>query len=253
MMVDDEPMMLEIVQAFLEEAGYRNFVNVADSTRAIERLVAANPDILLLDLDMPEVDGFDVMIELGDALPVTVMVTAFDVYALRAFEHHAVDYVLKPYDASRVQRAVAHASDRIAADESHALAARLGRLLADRAGPRGVADADAPPWASRLTIQDGERHYFVEVDRIDWIEVSGNYVTLHVGDERHNVRSTLKAMLSRLDPSTFVRIHRSAAVNLSRVREVQPWFGGDHVAILRSGVQLRVSRTHRARFLSLFH
>ncbi len=251
LLVDDEPLALQLLSDVVGSIPEVARVSKCrDGVQAVEAIRAEAPDLVLLDIAMPEVDGFDVIAEVGvRRMPYVIFVTAFDHYSLRAFEVNAVDYILKPYDASRVQRAVSIASARIAADESTALAERLTRLLVQRS----EGESAKTRHARRLTVPDGERFRFVDVHDIHWIEVNGNYVTLRTDDGDHRIRSTLTSLLERLNPSLFVRIHRSAAVNLEHVKEVQPWFGGDQIVILRGGRQLRVSRTHKARLLALFH
>jgi two-component system LytT family response regulator len=182
-------------------------------------------------------------------MPAVIFVTAYDVHALRAFEVHALDYILKPFDDARFRTVLAHARERLSADEARQMAGRLAALLADRrfaALPDAAVERRSTEGtATRFTVRRDDRIRFVKAQDVDWIEAAGNYIRLHVGDEVHQLRATLASTLEHLDPRTFVRIHRSAIVNVERIREVQPWFGGDYVAILRNGRQLRVSRHYR--------
>jgi two-component system LytT family response regulator len=254
LVVDDEPLARAFVRDVLEEMPEVRVVDeCGDGREAAARIREDAPDLVLLDVQMPEVDGFDLIESVGpDAMPEVVFVTAHEQYTLRAFEVHALDYVLKPFDPDRLRAAVEHARDRIAAGGSEALDERLGDLLAELSQGAGRA-AGAPRYARRLTVRKGDRIRFVPLADVDWLEAARNYVRLHAGDDRWLVRSSLKALLERLDPSRFVRVHRSAVVNLDRVVEVQPWMGGDYVAILETGERLRVSRTYRDALLDLIH
>jgi two-component system LytT family response regulator len=205
---------------------------------------------------MPEVDGFEVLESVGlAAMPEVIFVTAHEQYTLRAFEVHALDYVLKPFDQERLWTAVEHARARVTEGRDAAFADRLASLLEElRSGPPGVPGATREaPYARRLTVRKGDRTRFVRLEDVDWIEAARNYVQLHVGEESYLVRTSLKGLLQRLDPALFVRIHRSAVVNLERIREVQPWVGGDYVVLLEDGQTLRVSRTYRDRLLRIAH
>lgn len=250
LIVDDEPLARHLLEEIVEEMPCVAKVETcADGVEAIEAIRTGNPDLVLLDIRMPEVDGFDVIRAVGsDSMPQVVFVTGHEEYSLRAFDVHAVDYVLKPFSSSRIRDAVVRAAHRVAAEEQQALSSRLVALVEQ------LDRASLPaPYASRLTFRDGERFRFTDVAAVDWLEASGNYVRLHIAGASYPVRSSLGALLSRLDPARFVRIHRSAVVNIERVKEVQPWFGGDHLVILVDGQQLRASRTYRADILALLH
>jgi len=169
-------------------------------------------------------------------MPVTIFVTAFDRYAINAFDANAVDYLLKPFAADRLSRALARARDRYLGRQNQETAQRLFSLL----GSRYQSD-----YAQRLTVSTAGRILFVSVGDIDWIEAEGNYVRLHVSRHVYDVRETLQALMEKLDPREFVRIHRSTIVNAQRIREVQPWFQGSHLVLLHSGEELRMSRYQR--------
>ena len=250
LIVDDEPLARQLLEEIVEEIPCVARVETCtDGVEAIDAIRARAPDLVLLDIRMPEVDGFDVIRAVGSAsMPEVVFVTGHGEYSLQAFEFHALDYVLKPFSPSRIRDAVVRAAHRVAAEERHTFSNRLVALVEQ------LDQAKQPKeYASRLTVRDGERFKFTDVAAIDWLEASGNYVRLHIGKESYAVRSTLRALLARLDPARFVRIHRSAAVNIERVKEVQPWFGGDHLVILLTGEQLRASRTYRTELLALLH
>jgi len=251
LVVDDEPLACDFAKGLVEELScVRSVSTCSDGVEAIRAIQKMAPDLVLLDVRMPEVDGFDVIKAVGpDAMPHVIFVTGYEEYSLRAFDVHAVDYVLKPCDPKRLRGAVERAARQIAAEHGSALSERLASLLSELEDSGSGHDE----YAQRLTVRDGERFRFVELQDIDWLEASGNYVRLHRGSDDLRVRSTLKGLLLRLDPSRFVRIHRSAVVNLGRVKEVQPWFGGDCLVILNNGEQLRVSRTYREGLLALTH
>jgi len=254
--VDDEPLARDCVRVALrQEPGVEVVAECEEGEGAVAAIRAHAPDLVFLDVQMPGLDGFGVVERIGpDRMPAVVFVTAYDAHALRAFQVHAVDYVLKPFDDARLSTAVARVRERLLARDDRDLVRRLSAMLRDWRAVRQPGGEEEEPLpqpaaapAERLTrfaVREDDRIRFVRAEDVDWIESAGNYVRLHVGERRHRVRGTMGAVLERLDPRRFVRIHRSAAVNLDRVREVQPWFGGDYVAILHSGRQLRVSRTY---------
>jgi two-component system LytT family response regulator len=236
--VDDEPLARERIRALLEaEPAVEVVAECGDGGAAINAVSRHRPDLLFLDIQMPEMDGFEVLEALDpDRLPAVVFVTAYDEYALRAFDVHAVDYVLKPIDPDRFRTAVARARGRMVRPEGsdRGVAALLDALRAERRGP------------VRFVVRNGERLGFVRADEIDWIESDGNYAKLHAAGRVHVMRATLKAVEHRLDPETFVRIHRSFIVNLDRVTTVEPYFHGEYVVIMKDGTKLTSSRSHSA-------
>jgi two-component system, LytTR family, response regulator len=217
---------------------------------AVATIASERPDLVFLDIQMPELDGFGVVQAVGvQRMPVTVFVTAFDQHALKAFEAHALDYLTKPFDRERFEtslgrakqqvqlRAAANSARTAAEDREPALNARLVALLSDMERRQ--------QYAERLMVKNAGRVLFLRVEEIDWIEAAGSYVRLHVGRDGHLLHEGIAALMNRLDPSRFARVHRSTIVNLDRVREMQPWFHGDAIAILRDGTRLQVSRTYR--------
>lgn len=261
LVVDDEPLARRRLARLLEaEPGVEVIGVCAGGREAVDAIRADRPDLVFLDVQMPELDGFGVLAEVGaERLPSIVFVTAYDRYALQAFEVHALDYLLKPYTPARLSAAVQRASRQRHAPASETL--RLAELLEhlDRerrelARKLDVAPAPAPaaPPAAhtgRLLVKDGERMFFVPVERVDWLEAEGNYVRLHCGREAHLVRGTLGGMEEQLDARRFTRIHRSTIVNVDRVKEVRPWFAGDYQVKLQDGTELRLSRRYRDRLL----
>jgi two-component system, LytTR family, response regulator len=224
LVADDEPLGRQRLVRLLEQEPDAELVSVCadgQSTRAAIR--RHDPDLLFLDVEMPALDGFGVLRELGGAeRPAVVFVTAHAHYALRAFDAQALDYLLKPFDEERFHRAYARARDRLVA--------------------RGAATPEVP---ERLAVKNDGRVTFVRTADIDWIEAASNYVRLHVGRETHLIRESMTGIEARLSPGRFLRIHRTMIVNLDRLRELQPWFSGEYVAILADGTRLKVSRGYR--------
>ena len=259
LLVDDEPLAREGMRMHLAaEPDVEVVGEAADGVQAVDAIHALRPDLVFLDVQMPEVDGLQVVERVGAAaMPAVVFVTAYHQHAVRAFELHAVDYLLKPVGEERLRGALARARLRLAGQGQQALAARLEALLEDFRTLRarvegGDAHGEAAPartFATWISVTGRTSTQLVRVEDVDWFEAEGNYVRLHVGTANHLIRSTLRGMADQLDPATFIRIHRSTIVNVSRIREIQPWFGGDYIALLRDGRQLRVSRSYREQLL----
>lgn len=242
LIVDDEPIARRgIRQQLRSEADIEVVGECGDGAAAIEAIAELAPDLVFLDIQMPEVDGFDVVDAVGIArMPAVVFVTAYDEHALRAFDVHAVDYVLKPIDRQRFRTAVERARQRLA----HA-PAQLDRRIAAVLGDLGRPAHD---YAKRLAIKGDGRVILVDVDAVDRLEAAGNYVEVHSGARHHLVRETLANLEARLDPARFVRVSRSSIVNATRVRELQPMFNGDFAVVLRDGTKVTGSRRYRAAF-----
>jgi two-component system LytT family response regulator len=202
------------------------------------------PDLVFLDVQMPLLDGFGVL-EAADLepMPVVVFVTAHDRYALKAFEVHALDYLLKPFDRDRFRTALERAKAQVRREQGDPVSQRLAALLQD------VKETRRPQ--ERLVVKSGGRIYFVRVEDIDWIEAAGNYVRLHTGKEDHLLRESMSGLEARLDANQFLRIHRSTIVNIERIRELQPAFHGDYAVILRDGTELTLSRGYRDKLQEL--
>ena len=237
LVVDDEPVARRRLKALLRDEPTVNVVGeCGDGEEALDAIRRVAPELVFLDVQMPGLDGFEVIEALGPkACPAVIFVTAYDEYALEAFEVHAVDYLLKPFDRARLHAAI---------ERAHALA--LGGDLGRRLGALVAGVAASRP-LKRLLVKSGGRVYFVRVEEIDWIEATGHYLRLHVGSESHLLRATVASVEARLDPERFARIHRSTIVNVERVKEMHPAFHGDFVVTLRSGTQLDCSRTYAQR------
>jgi two-component system LytT family response regulator len=264
--VDDEPLARDCMRLALQKAPNVSVVaECADGVSAVEAIASNTPDVVFLDVQMPGLDGFAVIDRVGpESMPAVVFVTAFDAHAIRAFEVHALDYVLKPFNDNRLLAALERARSA-AEDRRHG---ELGRRLADLvrtwehpvpegaelAGVRAVPDDQAArrqggAYNPRFAVRENGRVRFIAATDVDYIEADRNYMVVHVGETAHRIRASLRDVIAELDPKRFVRIHRSAIVNVERVREVQPWFGGDYIAILRTGAKLRVSRRRAAELL----
>jgi two-component system LytT family response regulator len=236
LVVDDEPLARKALLRLLKNESDINVIGqCSDGEAAVETIRRTNPDLVFLDVQMPEMDGFRVVETIGaDHMPVTIFVTAYDKYALKAFDANAVDYLLKPFAPDRLARALRRARDRCTGRQDKDAAQRLFSLL-DRT--RSQTD-----YAQRLAVSVRGRILFVSVAEIDWISAEGNYATLHVSRKTYDVRETMQALMDKLDPRDFVRIHRSTIVNVHRIHEIRPWFQGSHIVLLQSGEELRMSR-----------
>jgi two-component system LytT family response regulator len=246
LIVDDEPLGRQRLRALLEaEPDIEVIGECFDGPGAVTAIRQQRPDLLFLDVRMPELDGFGVLEAMGDDRPPGVIfVTAYDKYALRAFEVHALDYLLKPFDRERFQKALERARAQIAQSQTAGVNEQLRALLEDaRAGKKYV---------DRIVIKSTSRVFFLRVEEIDWIEAAANYLKLHVGKEAHLLRETMNGLEARLDPEKFLRIHRSTIVNIERIQELQPWFHGDYVVLLRDGTKLTLSRSYRQKLQELF-
>lgn len=235
LIVDDEPLARTALSRLLKRDSDITIVaECGDGESAVKSIRHMKPDVVFLDVQMPEMDGFQVIETIGvEQMPATIFVTAFDRYAMRAFDASAVDYLLKPFSPDRLSRAVARARDRWQNRQDKDAAKRLFALLDNRY---------SSDYVRRLAVASGGRIVFVAVEEIDWIGAEDNYAQLHVGRRVHEVRETLQALMEKLDPQEFIRIHRSTIVNVRRIREVQPWFQGSHIIVLQSGEELRMSR-----------
>jgi len=253
LIVDDEPLARARLRELLAELTDLEIVgecgNGADAVTAIGR---DEPDLVLLDIQMPEIDGFGVVRAVGpERMPAVVFVTASDAHAVRAFDVHAVDYVLKPVDRDRlleaIERAKRHLAPAADAADDDDIRSRLAALVAEvSAAVVTGGGASASPGAGRLAVKGDGRVIFVRTADVDWIEAMDNYVRLHVGRQTHLMRETLSHLEQRLPRGTFLRVHRSTIVNIDRIREVQPWFAGDYVLILGDGTKLTTGRRYRS-------
>jgi two-component system, LytTR family, response regulator len=239
--VDDEPLACERIRMLLEGEPELRIVsecrNGKDALRAIEEL---NPDLVFLDVQMPELTGFEMLDRMDPArMPVVIFVTAYDQYALKAFEVSALDYLLKPFDRERFKRALGRARAELDRRKAGAVNEKVLKLLSELQRSKKYVD--------KLIVRAGGRVLFLRADEIDWIEAAGNYVRLHAGKEEYLYRETMTRLEEQLNPDRFARIHRSTIVNIERIKELQPWFRGDYMILLRDGSKLILSKTYRGR------
>ncbi|MGH7619344.1 MAG: LytR/AlgR family response regulator transcription factor [Gemmatimonadaceae bacterium] len=243
---DDEKIARRRLVRLIEETGDAEVVAACSGGRdAVAQTLALAPQLLFLDVQMPDLDGFGVLRELSSGTtPATVFVTAFDQYAVRAFDVHAVDYLLKPFDTARFREAFERARARLNGSAKGADDDRLRALVADYVS-NAVPQTRQP--LDRVAVKvDGSLRIVKTVD-IDWWETDGNYMRLHVAGASHLIRMTAASIEPQLDPRVFLRIHRRYIVNVDRIVEVQPWFAGDAIVVLKNGSKLRLSRTYRER------
>ena len=242
--VDDEPLARRGVLARL--AAFPELKVVAecpDGDAAVEAIRRLAPEIVFLDVQMPGLTGFDVLKELSDTrLPVVIFLTAYDTYALRAFDVHALDYLLKPIDDERFAAAVKRALRQLSLENAESLESRLRSLLDDQQEGK---------YTERFAVKTGRRVVFVHADEIDWIEAAGDYASLHVGRKTHLVRETLQNLEKRLDPARFMRIHRSTIVAADRIHEMEALPNHEFHVRLADGTELRASRTYSSAFENL--
>lgn len=241
LIVDDEPLARERVRSLLEtEPDIEIVGECGDGQEALVAIRRERPQLVFLDIQMPELDGLGMLAQLApEERPAVVFVTAYDQYAIKAFEVHALDYLLKPYDTERFLAALHRARGWVQRRPEAATEAqqRLSELLAEVRPPARAMD--------RLAVKSSGRVVLVKIEDIDWVEAADNYVSLHVASESHMLRETMNALEARLPSTSFLRISRSTIVNLNRVKELQPLFHGEYAVILRDGTRLTLSRSYR--------
>jgi two-component system LytT family response regulator len=238
LVADDQPMARErLVSLLAAEPGVEVAATAASGTEAVNCILDASPDLVFLDLQMPGMDGFEVIETIGvDRMPAIVFVTAYDEYAVRAFEVHALDYLLKPFGRQRFQSALERARRHLERERQGEMAGRLAELLQTGRQERT---------GERLLVKSGGRVCFVDVDSIDWVEAEGNYVRLFAGDQVHLMRETMSGLIEKIGSDRFFRIHRSRIVNIKRVKELLIAGGGDYQVVLHDGTRLGLSRLYR--------
>jgi two-component system LytT family response regulator len=238
LLVDDESLAREMLREMLHDDPAVTIVGESCNGReALEAIRAHSPDLIFLDVQMPELGGFEMLEALGKDIPRVIFVTAYDQYAVRAFEVHALDYLLKPFDQERFNISWQRARAQILRDRDGGTDQRILALLEEmKAGNK---------YLERLVIKASGRIYFLETTEIDWIEAEGNYVSVHCAKKSHLLRETISSLEAQLDPKKFLRIHRSSIVRIDRIQELQPWFHGEYRIILQNGTQLTLSRNYR--------
>jgi two-component system LytT family response regulator len=244
LVVDDEPLARKGVAQLVEPVEDVAVVGeAADGPQAVRQIREHEPDLVFLDVQMPEMTGLEVVREVGvDQMPLTIFVTAYDEYALDAFEAQALDYLLKPIDEERFADAVDRARTQLQQAEASALSDQLRGLLQEYAGAGGQGRDEASPSIERFTVRSRDHIYFVDAADVQWIESEGDYVALHDGEESHLIRKTMKELEEQLDPDRFLRIHRSYIVNTEYVEELHPQDHGTYRLIMAAGTPLKSSR-----------
>jgi two-component system, LytTR family, response regulator len=239
LIVDDEPLARQRVRLLLGDEPDVEIVGECDSgVEAVSQIQKAKPDLLFLDVQMPEMDGFEVLRTIpGELLPVVIFTTAYDQHALRAFDAHAMDYLLKPFKPERFKQAVQRAREHLADKHAGNAARGLLELLAERPA--------ASPCLSRLAVKTTDRVIFVSVEDIETIEAAGKYAVVHVGKDNHILRETMSNLEAKLPPDRFLRISRSVIVNIDRIQEFQPMFKGESVIVLKNGKRFPTTRGAR--------
>ncbi len=238
LIVDDEPLARTGIQQLVEPLDDVTVVGeAADGPEAVRQIQELEPDLVFLDVQMPEMNGLEVVREVGvDDMPLTIFVTAYDQYALDAFEAHALDYLLKPIEEERFEEAVERARRQLQRVEADALSQQLRGVL------REYADDESDSGIERFTIRSRNRIYFVDAEDVQWIESEGDYVALHDGDDTHLVRKTMKQLEQELDPDRFLRVHRSYIVNADYIEELRPLDHGTYQLRMACGTPLKTSR-----------
>jgi two-component system, LytTR family, response regulator len=245
LLVDDEPLAREGMRMHLDDhADFEVIGESDDGESAVHAIEQLTPDVVFLDIQMPGLDGFAVLEALGDArMPHVVFVTAYDEFALRAFDAHALDYLLKPVDPERLGRTLDRLRERFREPARDPIDRRLVALLEEMRGK--------DEYLRRVVVRAGNRLLIVRTDEVDWIEAASNYAQLHVGQKVHTMRETMTGLESKLDPDEFIRVHRSIIVRIDRIREFEPLFQGDYLIVLRDGTRLTSSRSYRDRIRGL--
>lgn len=248
LIVDDEPLARSLLVNLLKDQSEYCVAgecgNGKDAVSAIKKLV---PDIVFLDVQMPEMDGLAVLEKIGETnMPAVIFVTAYDQYAIRAFDYHAVDYLLKPYSRERFMTALARAKESLTnrAADKKVIQSQMASLV--------EANKTKPAHFNRLFLKDRGRIVVLEPEKIDWIEADDKYVHVHTAEKSFLVRRTLNAIEGELDPQNFTRVHRSHIVNVSRIKELHPMFNGEYALVLSNGKKLTLSRSYKNRFFEKF-
>ncbi|MVM31144.1 response regulator [Spirosoma sp. HMF4905] len=249
--IDDEVLARGVIRTFLQTDPSINIVDEAgNGAEAVIKILQHRPDLIFLDIQMPEFDGFEVLTEIWPHhQPFVVFTTAYDQYALRAFEVNAIDYLLKPFNEVRFYQALGRVQERLAQQAQPRIETLVNQLITEQASqPRGA-------YLRRILVKETGRMYFVNTDEISHLDADGNYITLHTenrsdrnagaGLERHTIYESLTSLETKLDPADFVRIHRSYIVNLNYIAEVETYFNGDYIVKLKNGQQLKWTRNYR--------
>lgn len=249
--VDDEPFArLGLRRELTSDDDIEVIAECANGREAVKAIKEQQPDLVFLDLKMPELDGLGVVETVGiEEMPTLVFVTAYDEFALKAFEIHALDYVLKPFDSERLQKALRRAKQQINRERPHQFSARLRAFLED--AQSAINEAPPQKFLERVVVKSTGKIFFLKVEEIDWMEAADNYVLLHIGKKSHLVHGTMSKLEGHLNPEKFLRVHRSTIVNVARIKELHPLFHGEYVILLNDGTKLTSSRGYRDKLQRL--
>jgi two-component system, LytTR family, response regulator len=245
LIADDEALARKFIRRMLKDDHDVEIVGeCSNGKETVATIRKQNPDIVFLDVQMPEMDGFAVLESIGiERLPEIIFATAYEQYAIRAFELHALDYLLKPFDQARFKDAIKHAKERVRSERQNDGRMQISALL--------ESIKNKPQYLDRVMIKSGGRITFLSIDEINWIEADDKYVHLHTAKISPMVRQTLSAMETQLDPTKFRRIHRSAIINVKRIKELQPLFSGEYSIHLEDGTMLTLSRNYKNKLFEL--
>ena len=250
LIVDDEPSARDTIRLLLDEQEGVEIVGEArNGDEAVSMIETEQPDIVFLDIQMPGKTGFEVIEAVGaENMPVVIFATAYDEYALKAFDAQALDYLLKPYDDDRFEEALSRARKRVGERKIGSLSNQLVSLMAEHKTEKRV-DRPAGPVevrerSERILIKERDSVFFVKTENIDWVEAAKDYVVIHIGQKKHLLRESMTRMEKRLNPDMFVRIHRSSIVNIERIKELKSYFHGDYIVYMKDGSELKLSRRY---------
>ncbi|MPR36130.1 LytR/AlgR family response regulator transcription factor [Salmonirosea aquatica] len=249
LIIDDEPLARRVIRTFLQtDSSICVLDEAGNGSEAVIKILQHRPDLIFLDIQMPELDGFEVLKEIWPHhQPFVVFTTAYDQYALRAFEVNAIDYLLKPFNEVRFHQALGRAQERLTQQKQPRIEALVSQLLAEQAAqPRGA-------YLQRILVKETGRMYLVKTEDISYLDADGNYITLHTvnrgdrnaGTERHTIYESLTSLETKLDPAEFVRINRSYIVNLNYIDTVETYFNGEYIVHMKTGQQLKWTRNYR--------
>lgn len=244
--VEDEPLAMKKLKKFLEfEPGVGMLGEAADMKTAVTQIRRMQPNLIFLDIQLPGGSGFEVLEQISDLCnPYVIFTTAYDQYAIKAFDLHAVDYLLKPFDQERLHRAVGKVRAYLASPVDKQWTELFSRFLGSL--PKSTTTTE-----EKLVFKSGGRLLFLDQDEIEWIEAASNYVQIHCGTETHSARNTIREVEAKLNPMKFLRVHRSIIVNVDRIKELQPCNSGEHVVLMKSGKELSCSRSYRAAIAAI--
>ncbi|HRH46232.1 MAG TPA: LytTR family transcriptional regulator DNA-binding domain-containing protein [Pyrinomonadaceae bacterium] len=246
LVIDDESLARDLIIELLKDFdGFQVIGECSDGLEAVKNIEKLRPDLIFLDVQMPILNGLDVLEKIReDFLPQIIFVTAFDNYAIRAFDFHAIDYLLKPFSRQRFHQAVLHAKAQITQQNSVETKQQFSALIENH--------KNKPSHLQRIFVKDNGKIILLEPETVDWIEADDKYLHLHTAQKTYLIRQTLNSIEAELDPNIFLRIHRSTIVNLTRVKEIHPIFNGEYILILQNGAKITLSRNYKNRFFERF-